>query len=145
MADPLSTIASTLAVADATKSVISACHKYIKHAKNAPKELRLLVEDLEDLNVTIKKLDEIAKSQWSLHATPIDPTLNEWRVPLIRLVDYASRVKGVLDKQDLKLGVFHEIPFRALWPKAWKEIQILLANIEKEKNKLHLATAIEGV
>ena len=144
MTDPFSIIASTLTVADASKSVISACSTYLKHAKNAPKELQLLVEDLEDLSVTIKKLDELAKSRW-VPGQGLDPEFAEWKVPLDRLVDYATRLKDLIEKQDLRLGIFRELTFRALWPKTWKDVQSLLTKIEKEKNKLHLATAIEGV
>ena len=104
----------------------------------------MLIEDLDDLTVTIKKLEDIAKSRWT-SSDPIAGQLEEWEVPLDRLLEYARSVKQVVYKQDLKMGIFHELSFRALWPKAWKELQSLLTKIDKEKNKLHFATAIEGV
>ena len=144
MTDPLSIIASVLTVVDASKTVIAACSTYIAHARTAPKELQLLVEDLEDLNRTIRKLDELAKSRW-VRGQELASEFQEWDVPLDRIRQYANVLKGLIEKQDLRLGTFRELTFRALWPKTWKEVQTLLVKIDKEKSKLQFATAIEGV
>ncbi|KAK0512956.1 hypothetical protein JMJ35_004973 [Cladonia borealis] len=70
---------------------------------------------------------------------------NEWQNPLRRLEGYAKDLKKIVERQDTNIGIFHELAFRTRWPAAWREVQALLAKIEREKNKLHLAVAMDGV
>ena len=142
MGDPLSILASTLAIADASKKVIDVCTDYVKHAKNAPKEFQTMIEDIHDLSGTVKKIEDLSRSVpgTSRNVEGYD----QLTIPLTRLKGYIRSLVDSIDRQDLRLGMFHELSFRARWPSTWRKFQDLLEKIEKEKNKIHLATAVDG-
>ena len=142
MADSLSVLASSLTVADSSKRVIDLCTEYLSHAKNAPKELKTIIEDIHDLNGTIKKLENFSRSRQG--GSELDQGFDQWLTPLKRLDEYANNLVNIIQRQDLKIGLFHELSFRTRWPTAWREVQALLVKIEREKSKLHLAAAIDG-
>ena len=143
MTDPFSVLATSLTIADTSKKVIDVCTEYLSHAKNAPKEFQTIIEDVHDLAGTIERLENFAKSREERHQ--IEVGFNQWQTPLRRLDGYAKDLVRIVERQDLKYGIFHEIGFRTRWPTAWREVQPLLGKIEIEKNKLHLAVAMEGV
>jgi Zn-dependent oligopeptidase len=143
MADPVTLLCSILTIADASKKVSDVCTYYISHAKNAPKELQTITDDLSALTKTIRKLDQLAKSVLKDDATA--KQLSEWDVPLRRLNGYTENLSNLINRQDMKIGLFHEIAFRTRWPSAWKEARGLLGDISFEKHNLHLETTIYGV
>lgn len=142
MADPFSIVAGSLTVADSSKKVIDICTDYLSHAKNAPKEFQNIIEDIHDLVGTIKKLESFSKSREG--PSELNQGFDQWQTPLKRLDVYAKVLVNVIKRQDLKIGLFHELGFRTRWPTAWREVQALLVKIEREKSKLHLAAAIDG-
>ena len=143
MADPFSLLAASLTVADSSKKVIDVCTEYISHAKNAPKEFQTIIEDIHDLTGTIKRLETFSKSKEG--RSELDQGFDQWQTPLRRLDEYAKDLVKIVERQDLKIGIFHELGFRARWPIARGEVEALLFKIEREKNKLHLAAAMDGV
>ena len=134
---------TSLTIADTSKKVIDVCTEYLSHAKNAPKEFQTIIENLHDLAGTTKRLESFAKSREERHELEVG--FNQWQTPLRRLDGYAKDLVRIVERQDLKLGIFHEIGFRTRWPTAWREVQPLLVKIEREKNKLHQAVAMDGV
>ena len=143
MADPLSIVTGSLTVADSSKKVIDLCTEYLSHAKNAPKEFQTVIEDIHDLTGTIKKLESFSRSREG--AIELYQGFDQWQTPLKRLDGYAKDLVNTIQRQDLQIGFFHELGFRTRWPTAWREVQALLVKIEREKSKLHLAAAIDGV
>ena len=143
MADPFSVLAASLTVADSSKRVIDVCTEYLSHARNAPKEFQTIIEDIHDLTGTIKRLESFSRSEEGRRE--LHTGFDQWQTPLIRLDGYAKDLVNIVERQDLKIGIFHELGFRTRWPTAWREVQALLVKIEKEKNKLHLAAAIDGM
>ena len=146
MGVPLSILASALAIADASKKVIDVCTDYVKHAKNALKEIHAIIHDIHDLVATVKKIESLSKSllETSVSAQGYDQEYDQFAVPLIRLKEYIIALVNAINRQDLRIGVFHELGFRARWPATWRKLQDLLPKIDKEKSKVHLATAIDG-
>ena len=142
MADPLSILASSLTVADTSKRIIDICTDYLSHAKNAPKQLQTVIEDVHDLIGTINKLECFSKSREG--RSELDEGFDQWKTPLQRLFSYVRDLVNIIERQNLKIGLLHELGFRARWPTAWREVQALLVKIEREKSKLHLAAAIDG-
>lgn len=142
MVDPFSILAGSLTVADSSKRVIDICTDYLSHAKNAPKQFQTVIEDVHDLSGTIKKLESFSRSREG--GTQLHQGFDQWLIPLRRLDEYAKELVNVIERQDLKIGLFHELGFRTRWPTAWREVQALLVKIEREKSKLHLAAAIDG-
>jgi len=127
MADPVTLLCSILTVADASKKVSDVCTYYMSHAKNAPKELQTIIDDLSALTKTIKKLDQVAKSvrknDWAAKQ------LDEWDVPLRRLQVGLGHLDKLINRQDTRIGGFHEFVFRTRWPSAWREARGLLEGI----------------
>ncbi len=143
MTDPFSVLAASLTVADSSMKVIDVCTEYLSHAKNAPKEFQTIIEDIHDLTGTIKRLESFSGSREG--RSELDQGFDQWQTPLKRLDGYAEGLVKIIERQDLKIGLFHELGFRARWPKTWREVDSLLIKIEREKNKLHLATAMDGM
>ena len=142
MADPFSILASSLTVADSSKKIIDVCTDYLSHAKNAPKDFQTVIEDVHDLTGTINKLESFSKSK--VGASELNQGFDQWQTPLKRLDKHAKDLVKIIERQDLKIGLFHELGFRTRWPTAWREVQALLVKIEREKSKLQLAVAIDG-
>lgn len=143
MTDPFSVLGTSLTVADSSKRVIDVCTEYLSHAKNAPKEFQTIIEDIHDLAGTIKRLESFSRSREGRRELEVG--FDQWQTPLRRLDGYAKDLVKIVERQDLKIGIFHELGFRTRWPTAWREVQALLVKIEREKNKLHLAAAMDGV
>ena len=142
MADPFSILASSLTVADSSKKIIDICTDYLSHAKNAPEEFQTVIEDVHDLTGTISKLESFSRSKEG--SSELNQGFDQWQTPLKRLDGYAKDLFKIIERQDLKIGLFHELGFRTRWPTARREVQALLVKIEREKSKLHLAAAIDG-
>ncbi len=143
MADPVTLLCSILTIADASKKVSDICTYYISDARNAPKELQTIVDDVSALTKTIKKLDQVAKSAKKTDATA--KKFTEWNIPLKRLDGYTENLNNLINRQDMKIGLFHEFVFRTRWPSAWREAQLCLEGILREKSNLHLETTIYGM
>ena len=143
MTDPFSVLGTSLTVAVSSMRVIDVCTEYVSHAKNAPKEFQTIIEDIHDLAGTIKRLENFSRSKEGRRE--LETGFDQWQTPLRRLDGYGKDLVKIVERQDLKIGIFHELAFRTRWPTAWREVQALLVKIEREKNKLHLAAAMDGV
>jgi len=143
MADPVTILCSILTIADSSKNVLDVCKYYVSHAKNAPKELHRIIEDVNALEQTVRKLDRVAKS--ARRTAETSGQFDEWNVPLKRLEGHSKDLTKIIDRQDMKTGFFHELTFRARWPSAWREIRGLLSGISSEKQNIHLETTIYGL
>lgn len=140
MADPVSILCSILTIADASKKVLDVCAGYVAHARNAPKELQTLIEDAHALNGTMKRLDSLAKS--SKRTARYPDQFDQWQLPLKRITEYATGLDQLISKQDMKVGILHELKFRARWPQNWRVVDSLLQNIKVEKSELQLVTNV---
>ena len=142
MADPLTILCSILTITDASKKILDVCTQYVAHAKNAPKELQRLIEDVHALNGTMNRLDNLAKS--AKRTTENADQFDGWELPLVRINEYAKDLGQLISKQDMKIGRLHELNFRARWPYNWRVAGKLLARIRAEKDRLQLETCIHG-
>ena len=140
MADPLTILCSILTITDASKKTLDVCTEYVAHARNAPKELQTLIEDVHALNGTMKRLDNLAKS--AKRTTENTEQFNQWELPLARIKNYAKTLVQLILEQDMKIGIIHELKFRARWPQNWRFAEILLSRIKSEMNSLQLVTCI---
>ena len=142
MADPLTILCSILTITDASKKTLDVCTQYVAHARNAPKELQTLIEDVRALNGTMKRLDNLAKS--AKRTTDNADQFDGWELPLLHINEYAKDLGQLISEQDMKTGRLHELYFRARWPHNWRIAGKLLAQIKSEKDRLHLETCIRG-
>ena len=146
MADPVTILCSILTISDASKKVLDVCTEYIAHAKNAPKEFQAIIHEVHALNGTMKRLDNLAKSarRTSQNADQFD----EWELPLKRLKSYAEElvefITGLTSRQELKIGLFHELRFRTRWSHHWRAANRLLCDIRREKDEFQFAAQVYG-
>ncbi len=142
MADPVTILCSVLTIADASKKVLDVCTEYVHHARNAPKELQTVIEDVHALNGTMERLDKLAKSARRTNTNAFQ--FDQWDLPLTRIKQHAQDLVQLISQQDMKIGLFHELRFRARWSRHWLSAANLLRNIRLEKNELQLATNVYG-
>ena len=114
MADPVTILCSILTIVDSSKKVLDVCTEYVAHARNAPKELQILIEDVHALNGSMERLDRLAKS--AKRTTENAKQFDAWELPLSRITKYAQDLVQLISKQDMKIGRLHELRFRAFWP-----------------------------
>ena len=142
MADPVTILCSILTIADASKKVLDVCTEYVQHARNAPKELHTLIEDVHSLNGVMKRFDNMVKS------VPKDGNYRYfefWELHLKRINEDTQKLVHLISEQDMKIGLFHEMRFRARWLHNWRAANTLLGNIKAEKAELQLLTSVYGV
>lgn len=142
MADPVTILCSILTIADASKKVLDVCTEYVQHARNAPKELHTLIEDVHALNGVMKWLDNITKS---VPKNGNGRQFEYWELHLKRINEHAQNLVQLISKQDMKIGLFHELKFRALWPHNWQAADNILRIIRAEKADLQFVTSVKGV
>lgn len=140
--DPLTILCSILTVVDASKKVSDVCTYYVAHAKNAPKELQTVIEDIHALNGTMMKLDKLVKLAKRIEQTA--GQFDQWELPLTRIVRYAIELEQWVSQLDLRVGFFHELGFRARLARAWRPIETLLYKVQVEKGELLLITSMRG-
>ena len=142
MADPVTILCSILTIADASKKVLDVCTEYVAHARNAPKEIQTLIEDIHALNGTMRMLDNLAKS--ARRTAQNGNQFDAWELPLMRIERYARSLVRLISEQDMKTGLLHELRFRVRWPQNWRAAEDLLRVIRMEKNNIQLATSVHG-
>ena len=142
MADPVTILCSILTIADSSKKVLDVCTEYVHHARNAPKELHTLIEDVHALNGVLKWVDNFTKS---VPQKENEPEFDFWELHLKRINEHAQDLVQLISKLDMKIGLLHEMKFRARWSHNWRGVNTVLGNIKAEKAELQLVTSLHGV
>ena len=88
----------------------------------------------------MKRLDNLAKS--AKRTTENAEQFDLWERPLARIKKYAKDLVQLILEQDMKIGILHELKFRARWSHNWRTVENLLARIESEMNSLQLVACI---
>ena len=140
--DPLTILCSILTITDASKKISNICTYYVSHAKNAPKELQTVIEDVHALNGTMRKLDGLVKSTKRTQRNGYQ--FDQWELHLTRIARYAKDLEQMVSQLDMEVGFFYELGFRARWARGWRALKILLDKVRTEKNELQLLTSIHG-
>ena len=143
MADPLSLVASLIAVVQISGSVISCCYEYRKGVKNAPKDLLRVTNEVAGLRNVVERL-----------VTLIDDEKMASHKYLSTLADIVS-ADGPLElcQQDLRsLKIKLEPPIneckalgrRLTWPLHEKDITKIIASVYRTKSLLETALMIDN-
>ena len=140
MADPVTILCSILTIADASKKVLDVCTEYVRHARNAPKELHTLIEDVHSLNGVMRWFDSFAKS---VPKNGNGQYFEYWEHHLKRINKNTEQLVQLISQQDMKIGMFHEMKFRARWPHSWQAANDILREIKAEKADLQFVTAVK--
>lgn len=131
--DVLGLLSNISQVVDLLVKIGVMCSIYCFDVKNAPKEIRLLLREVDRLTVVIKELEVLLNG--SKGATKIEsPVLRQTVFDLRRLL---SELVAKLD-----LGA-KNTSTRATWPFKKREIHDILATIDRQKANIVLNMTIE--
>jgi hypothetical protein len=130
--DVLGLLSNISQVVDLLVKIGVMCSIYCFDVKNAPKEVRLLLREVDRLTVVIKELEILLNG--SKGATKIEsPVLREAVFDLRKLL---SEVVAKLD-----LGANRST--RAMWPFKKREVHDIIASIDRQKANILLKMSIE--
>lgn len=143
MAEPLSLVASLIAVVQISGSVISCCYEYRKGVKNAPKDLLGVTNEVAGLRNVVERLIAL-----------MDDEKRASHNYLSTLIDFAS-ANGPLElcQHDLEsLKVKLEPPVkewkvlgrRLTWPLREKDVTKTLASIYRTKSLLETMLMVDN-
>lgn len=143
MVEPLSLVASLIAVVQISGSVISCCYEYRKGVRNAPKDLLRVINEVTGLRNVVERL-----------ITLVDDEKKASHKYLTTLTDIAS-ADGTLEicQHDLgSLRVKLETPVnewkalgkRLTWPLQEKDATKILASVYRAKSLLETALMVDN-
>lgn len=143
MVEPLSLVASLIAVLQISASVISCCYEYRKHVKNAPKDLLRVTNEVAALRNVVERLVAL-----------VDDEKAASHKYLSTLADIASAdgPLGICQRDLESLKAKLEPPvnqWRALrgwltWPLREKDVTKTLASIYRTKSLLECALLVDN-
>ncbi len=143
MADPLSLVASLIAIVQISGSVISYCYEYRKGVKNAPKDLLRVTNDVAALRNVVERLITLVDN---------DTTANhKYLSTLAHLVSADGPLQGCQrDLETLKVkleppvGEWKTLGRRLTWPIHEKDVTKTLASIYGTKSLLETALLVDN-
>ena len=101
-----------------------------------------LIQDIHALNGSMRKFDHLAQS--ARRTKEIRDQFDAWELPLTRIERYAKSLVQVVSQQDIRIGLLHELRFRARWPYNWRAKEVLLRDIRLGKNEIQLVMSFHG-
>ncbi|KIV80417.1 hypothetical protein PV11_07917 [Exophiala sideris] len=140
MAEPLSIIASLIAVAQISGEVVSLCYSYRKSLKNASKQIMKLADEVKSLRDVLEQLINIVDQQ--ALETPQLVTISRLAVkdgPLAQAVRELEALQG-----RLKPATFGKAFVKLLkWPLEEQEVTMILTQINRWKTTFMLAVTVD--
>lgn len=143
MADPLSLAASFMGIAGVSAQALQICYtiyQYYGGVKNAPKEMKNVVNELETLHPLLSNLRNLAITNPQMVAVQVfsnkDGVLDQYQTVLETLVK-------VLKKSSASKGVQGRLE-RLLWPLREGETLKYLTQIERIKQTLTIALSLDS-
>ena len=143
MAEPLSLVASLIAVVQISGSVISCCYEYRKDVKNAPKDLLRVTNEVATLRNVVERL-----------ITLIDDEKAASHRYLSTLADIASAdgpleicqhdLESLQGKLEPPVNQWRALKGRLMWPLREKDVLKTLASIYRTKNLLESALLVDN-
>lgn len=134
MAEVLGLAASVIAVIQITTSVVTQVYNYGQNVKNAKADLELVDRELKDLNVILKKLEDLA-----LRAEKSDQGLEKWQslVPLKKsdgpLKDCRKALAEIEGQLTPVTGKAAKLAEKAKWPWKKEKVKRALDVVVKQK------------
>lgn len=129
--DVLGLLSNISQVVDLLVKIGVMCSIYCFDVKNAPKEVRLLLREVDRLTVVIKELEKLLNGS---KAKVESPVLRQTVFDLRRLL---AELVAKLDLGAKKTST------RAMWPFKKREIYNILASIDRQKANIVLNMSIE--
>ena len=143
MADPLSLIASLIAVVQISGSVISCCYEYRKGVKNAPKGLLKVTNEVAGLRNIVERLVALVDDENMAshkHLSTIAGLVSTGGPLESCQLDLGS-LKGKLEPP---INEWKALGRRLAWPLQEKDITQTLASIYRTKSLLETALLVDN-
>ena len=135
--DPLSGVASVIAVIQLTGTLVSICYEYRKSAKHAHKDIVRLTSELDSLGNVLKELLPLVEKEVA-QGTARFKTTNILKEPLEQCTAELSELKIEL-QSGMTGGVLQSIGHVLVWPLKNSDIKKTFDRIERFKALLNLA------
>lgn len=146
--DPLSIIASVIAVLQAANAVISVCYDFKAAMKDVPKTLTWIITEIQELRNVLETLDQLASDD--LNASPGSSLKRRRSFELLSnpetgpLAACLRELKSLETLIESRSGVNSRSRTKALvqvmkWQFGGEEIQLSLKRIDRIKSTLTLA------
>ena len=143
MADPLSLIASLIAVIQISGSVISCCYEYRKGVKKAPKDLLKVTNEVAGLRNIVERLVALIDDE--------KMASHKYLSTIAGLVSVGGPLESCqLDLESLKgkleppMNEWKALGRRLAWPMQEKEITQTLASVYRTKSLLETALLVDN-
>lgn len=143
MAEPLSLVASLIAVVQISGSVISCCYEYRKGVRNAPKDLLRVINEVTGLRNVVERLvtliDEEKMTSHKYLSTLSDIASADG--PL----EFCQRDLGSLKvKLETPVNEWKALGKRLMWPLQEKDVTKILASVYRVKSLLETALMVDN-
>lgn len=138
MADPLSIVASVIAIAQLTERLIALGYVYLGGTKAASKDLRELVNELQSLGKVLVVLQDYAQADQNLQSTALQ-SLNGQNGPLPGCALELRRLQLKLEPKQGLRGMIQSLK----WPFKEQETQQHIARIQRQKSLFILALTVD--
>jgi hypothetical protein len=130
MAEPVSVVASVIAIIQISSKVISLCYSYQSRVTTAPRDLRSITQELQDLITVLQRLQEISQKLEDPNSQSIDrlealSLLNSQDGPFPRC---QTELRALEAKLEPKTGI-KAVGQALLWPLKEKDIRKAIERI----------------
>ena len=124
MAEPVSVVASVIAIIQISSKVISLCYNYRSLVTTAPRDLLSITQELQDLTTVLQRLQEIAEKVEGPNSQSTDrlkalSLLNKQDGPLPRCL---AELRALEAKLELETGM-KAVGQALLWPLKEKDVR----------------------
>jgi hypothetical protein len=141
--DPLSVIASLIAVAQISGTIISYCYDYRKAVKSAPRDLVRVLNEVTDLRNAIEQLMKLVDNEETVrrgYFSTLEQMTGEGG-PFGRCRAELEHLNGRLEKP---LGEWKAVGKRLLWPLQEKDVIKSLESVRQIKVIIDAALLVDN-
>lgn len=142
MAEPLSLVASLIAVVQISGSVISCCYEYRKGVKNAPKDLSRVTSEVAGLRNVVEHLitliDDEKMTSYTYLSTLAEIVTADGPLEICR-----HNLESLKSKLEFPINERKALGRRLAWPLQEKEVTKTLASIYRTKSLLETALLVD--
>lgn len=143
MAEPLSLVASLIAIVQISGSVISCCYEYRKGVKNAPKDLLRMINEVAALRNIVERLitlvDDEEMADHEYLSTLADIVSADGPLELCQ-----HDLENLKVKLEPPVNTWKALGRRLTWPLQEKDVTKTLASIYRTKNLLETALMVDN-
>jgi hypothetical protein len=141
--DGLSLAANIIAVVDIAVKVGSICHEYLKSLKEAKPDINRFIQEVQAYQSVLDKLQQVLQSPDGVRLSASQDLKQRIENSHLELVRIYDRLDQTLNSA-MRKNTMSFFSSRTLkWPFEKKELDIIIANLDLQKQTISLALAID--